>query len=268
MAFIPNKKFNQLREDSKNGNELAKAILHKYLNNEDYANDLDEYFAPKNEPVMEEEVAPKVEEVKEVEESEEGKNNELLEWLRDNNISKNDEDYEEAVEEYYNEYPNQRPKEEEKEIAPVTENLVKDEHKAIDAYEKAKQEISQMDILEKDTILAIIDHIKEEEEGHVKELQEALELAKGHEETEAIPSEEEMVEYKSFAKDFINLISRCDKIYLTLMENEDIDDNARRGMLATVDEIKKALLDSVDKIKKLKEFLNKDEKPVETPVVE
>ena len=79
---------------------------------------------------------------------------------------------------------------------------------------------------------------------------------------------EEVDTYKEFAKDFIKLVSKCDNIYLSVLENDDIDDNTRKGMLVTIEEIKKQLLEGVDKVKKLKNILNKKEEEKQEPVVE
>lgn len=235
MAFIPNNKFKKLREDSKNGNEIASKILKLYLNGGDYSADIEEYFKPK-------------EEIKEVKKEDvpnpennagDGLTTNLKEWLKANNIGENDFEYQEAISEYYEEYPEEKPKEEVKE--EIKEEPKEEEVKE-EAKEEAKEEPAHPD-------LVVEDVVKGEEGNDGKE------------------------EYKSLAQDFINLISKCDAAYLKVMQDEEIEDNAQKGMLATIEEIKRSLLESVDKVKKLKSILNKEEekeqeKEQETNVVE
>ena len=83
--------------------------------------------------------------------------------------------------------------------APVTKEetiatLVRDEHEAIDGYEKAKVEIEanpELDKKEKEEILDTIEHIKEEEIEHIEELDELVVSEEEVEEIEDIEKVED-----------------------------------------------------------------------------
>lgn len=72
------------------------------------------------------------------------------------------------------------PVETEVEIDPISTPeeavpfLVKDEEEAIAGYEKAAEVVADSDLENKDEILEVIDHIKEEEEEHIEELIELV----------------------------------------------------------------------------------------------
>jgi len=58
MRYIPHDKMAKLREAARNGDEMAKKILHAQLNpEEDFSQDLESFFAPKVEEKSVEEVA-------------------------------------------------------------------------------------------------------------------------------------------------------------------------------------------------------------------
>lgn len=118
MSFIEIEKMKKLREAAKNGDERAKKILQAQLKKEDYASDLDAFFAP----------APAQTKVinnygnpgsaTEAKATQGTGNAKLDAFLADNGVSEGDEDYEDALNDYYNEFPEERPAEQPKPDIP------------------------------------------------------------------------------------------------------------------------------------------------------
>lgn len=169
MRFIPINQIKNLREAAKNGDELAKKILRAQMNDQDFSQDLDSYFAKP--PVEEKESLP------------EKKLTKLEQFLLDNGVSEGDEDYDATVEMYYNEFPNERPKEENKEEVEevmseetqIIDKLIKDEVEAIDSYSKGITQImsgSTLNEIQKKRIIARFKEIRGDEEEHHRQLEE------------------------------------------------------------------------------------------------
>ena len=112
MPFIPVDQMKKLREASKNGDERARKILQAQLNREDFASDLESFFAPAPQATV---TATKVVSngnpgsVTEVKATKGTGNAKLDAFLADNGIAEGDEDYEDAINDYYNEFPNEMP---------------------------------------------------------------------------------------------------------------------------------------------------------------
>ncbi len=66
---------------------------------------------------------------------------------------------------------------------------------------------------------------------------------------------------KEIAESLINIISSCDKTMVTVLNNDDIEDTTKKGVITTLQEIKNNILDNFDKVKKIKKTLTekKDE---------
>lgn len=69
--------------------------------------------------------------------------------------------------------------------------------------------------------------------------------------------EEEQDVTKEIGQGIIDLISKCDKFMLNLMQNNDIDDTTKKGAMTSLDEIKSSLFDAADKVKKIKQSFDK-----------
>ena len=70
---------------------------------------------------------------------------------------------------------------------------------------------------------------------------------------------EEMDMTKEIAQGIIDLIGKCDATSLAIMQNDDIDDTTKKGALGSLQEIKEALFDGAEKIKKIKHSFDKKE---------
>ena len=64
---------------------------------------------------------------------------------------------------------------------------------------------------------------------------------------------------KDLGKMLIDVISECDKEMLEIMQDESIDDNAKKGAMTSLQEIKQNMLDNIDKIRKVKKSFVKQE---------
>lgn len=113
MPFIPVDQMKKLREAAKNGDERAKKILQAQLNKQDYASDLEAFFAPAPETTI---TATKVisnggnpGSVQEAKATNGTGNPRLDAFLADNGIAEGDEDYQDALNDYYNEFPEDMP---------------------------------------------------------------------------------------------------------------------------------------------------------------
>ena len=80
------------------------------------------------------------------------------------------------------------------------------------------------------------------------------------------PSSEQVEEMNTAAKDLgkmlIDVISECDKQMLEIMQDESIDDNAKKGAMVSLQEIKQNMLDNIDKIRKIQKSFDKKEEQV------
>lgn len=64
---------------------------------------------------------------------------------------------------------------------------------------------------------------------------------------------------KDLGKMLIDVISECDKEMLEIMQDESVDDNAKKGAMTSLQEIKQNMLDNIDKIRKVKKSFVKQE---------
>lgn len=78
---------------------------------------------------------------------------------------------------------------------------------------------------------------------------------------EANPEQEAKMEEaaKDLGKMLIDVISECDKEMLEIMQDDSIDDNAKKGAMTSLQEIKQNMLDNIDKIRKIKKSFEKNE---------
>lgn len=78
-----------------------------------------------------------------------------------------------------------------------------------------------------------------------------------------LPNPEQETKMNEAAKDLgkmlIDVISECDKEMLEIMQDESIDDNAKKGAMTSLQEIKQNMLDNIDKIRKIKKSFVKQE---------
>lgn len=119
--------------------------------------------------------------------------------------------------------------EEEKE--ELFEDLTKDEEEAVDAYEQAVTKIKEMDVLEKDSIIDLINHIKEEEQEHIKELKEAYEVSEG--EKDASELQEDVNEEKpNDGLEIEDLTDALNQELDGLIDENEIDDETFSQFLA------------------------------------
>lgn len=71
--------------------------------------------------------------------------------------------------------------------------------------------------------------------------------------------EEELDLTKDIAEELIKVISACDQTLVMILNNDDIEDTTKKGAMTTLQEIKNSVLDSFDKVKKVKKALCKKE---------
>ena len=109
MGFIPVEKMSQLREAAKNGDERAKKILQAQLKKEDYASDLDAFFAPAPATTKVIEKGGNPGSATEAKATKGTGNAKLDQFLLDNGVFEGDPEYEDAVNDYYNEFPEEMP---------------------------------------------------------------------------------------------------------------------------------------------------------------
>jgi len=78
-----------------------------------------------------------------------------------------------------------------------------------------------------------------------------------------LPNPEQEAKMEDAARDLgkllIDVISECDKEMLEIMQDESIDDNAKKGAMTSLQEIKQNMLDNIDKVRKVKKSFAKDE---------
>lgn len=72
---------------------------------------------------------------------------------------------------------------------------------------------------------------------------------------------------KSIAEGLIDIIGRCDQTLVLVLNNDDVEDTAKKGIMTTLQEIKQSILDDFDKVRKIKKSLcgKNDEKSEEKP---
>ena len=85
---------------------------------------------------------------------------------------------------------------------------------------------------------------------------ESQHIAEHVPENEDVQEEVEMT--RTIAQHLIETISRCDETLLAIAQNDDIDDTTRKGAMTILQELKQNLLDSADKVKKIKQSLCKN----------
>ena len=66
---------------------------------------------------------------------------------------------------------------------------------------------------------------------------------------------------KAIAQGIIEVISCCDKANIEIMQNDGIDATSKKGAMTILQEIKTSLLDSAEKLTKVKDTLCKKEEP-------
>lgn len=64
---------------------------------------------------------------------------------------------------------------------------------------------------------------------------------------------------KDIATSIFEAIKKCDETNLSIMQNGDLDPAAKKGAMTTIQEIKQALMDSAEKLVKIKDSLAKKE---------
>lgn len=70
---------------------------------------------------------------------------------------------------------------------------------------------------------------------------------------------------KSIAEGLIDIIGRCDQTLVLVLNNDDVEDTAKKGIMTTLQEIKQSILDNFDKVRKIKKSLcGKNEEKEET----
>lgn len=84
---------------------------------------------------------------------------------------------------------------------------------------------------------------------------------KPKEEPASNPEQEAKMEdaARDLGKLLIDVISECDKEMLEIMQDDSIDDNAKKGAMTSLQEIKQNMLDNIDKVRKIKKSFVKDE---------
>lgn len=79
-------------------------------------------------------------------------------------------------------------------------------------------------------------------------------------EQEVAPQAQEEVDLtKDIATSVFEAIKKCDETNIALMQNNELDSTARKGAMTTIQEIKQALMDSAEKLVKIKDSLSKKE---------
>ena len=94
---------------------------------------------------------------------------------------------------------------------------------------------------------------EEEKEDRIPGLPQQMSGLKAYQDEQA--ASEEVADTKQIAKSIIDAISSCDKASLSIMQNENLDATVRKGAMATLQEVKQALLDSAEKLTKIKSSL-------------
>ena len=235
--YIPINKMKQLREAAKNGDELAKKILKAQLNDIDFNDDLDSYFAPKENHVetsviQEDNNITKEEPSNDVDPG-------LAQFLEDNGVKKGDAEYNDFVEDYYREYPKARP------------NISQEEKPVVEEETIPNQEVQE--VQEEVNPKSEVQEVQEEQEVSPKpEVQEEVDLT------------------KDIAQQLINVITSCDKAMVLILNNDEIEETTLKGAMTTLQEIKNDILNNFDKIKKVKKALcekkeEKEEESIEQP---
>lgn len=204
--FIDNRKFMELREAARNGDEKAAAILSSFRNDgHDTSSLLEEYFKPKQ--IEEEKSAEAPIEVV-AKEEEKGTDRDAMSklerFLLDNEIEEGSEDYDEYVHEFYSMFPEEKPEEkleqsEPEQIDPIKseaedkseiDKLIDDEIEAIDGYNKYLSNLLATEMCEEKraVIVGKIKKIIADEEEHIQILRdlECYDKDKAHEDQEEI----------------------------------------------------------------------------------
>lgn len=146
--YIPFDQMSKLREAARNGDEMAKKILHAQLaDEEDFSADLDNYFKPKEETKVEE-----PESVEEAKEEVEGTIEKIGEPIEGQETDRD-------------------------KFENVIKDLIQDEIDAIDSYSKAITEVMNMPEFNEAQMrraIARFKEIRQDEEEHVRELNALL----------------------------------------------------------------------------------------------
>lgn len=79
----------------------------------------------------------------------------------------------------------------------------------------------------------------------------------------AEPAQEEVDLTKEIATSIFEAIKKCDDTNMTLMQNGELDAAAKKGAMTTIQEIKQSLMDSAEKLVKIKDSLSKKEESPE-----
>lgn len=177
MRFIPVQKINKLREAARSGDDNARKILEMQLDGkDDFSELLNQYFTPKVEPEQEPET--------EVEILDAG----LQTFLKDNEIDKDNPEYQSYVDDYYKENPRQNANQlQERECEEMIKKLMKEELDAIESYSKAiTQTMASEELSEnqKRKIISRFTEIRDDENEHYTELKQLLNICKAKDEEE------------------------------------------------------------------------------------
>ena len=83
--------------------------------------------------------------------------------------------------------------------------------------------------------------------------------ASDDEEADEEVDEEAKEATKSLGQILIDVISECDKQMLEIMQNASVDENAKKGAMTSLQEIKQNTIDNIEKVKKIQKSFDKKE---------
>lgn len=226
MRFIPIDRMKVLREAAKSGDSRAKKILIMQMNDEDFSGLVDEYFeTPAIKPIEMSATKPGqpvIEPEPELESERVVDNSDitderLREFLNLNGVQKGDEDYEDTLEAYYKEFPKARPQMQESEIEEDEEDI----------------DVVLPDDNDDNTSI-----YGEEDEPIVED------------------EYENKCFLDSLIEDEYEAIQGYDKAISDILKLDN-DDTTIKGLIASLEAIRRDEFEHVEKLKKMKETLNK-----------
>ena len=88
-----------------------------------------------------------------------------------------------------------------------------------------------------------------------------LDGLKDYQDEQAASEEVDMT--KEIAQSIFEAIKICDQTNLSLMQNNELDPAKKKGAMTTIQEIKQSLMDSAEKLVKIKDSLTKNEEPAQ-----
>ena len=99
-------------------------------------------------------------------------------------------------------------------VEEIATNLVADEQEAIKGYEEAKDQLDNVEAENKEDIVAILNHIQEEEEKHIDEIEQTVQLANGEIQPEDVDLEkhdEEKAAEEAPVDESVSVCPNCGK---------------------------------------------------------